>query len=154
MQFHPTTNQNVMGITLRFGRALFIFLLFLIISVCPNYQEVFVAGHTEQSQLGLGNSFIKPTFFNIGPVASVEATYDKINPFHIIVMENRQVYSVGDNKFGALGINSSISSATPKHVSLLSNIVQASCGKYHVVYLDSFGVAYTTGGGDLGQCKE
>ena len=118
-----------------------------------DYTEVFVWGSNQKGQLGLGRNsqqdFVLPRFCSFRTIILAAACGDEHSLF---VTKDREVYSMGANSFGQLGLGTDQGSAVPQCVQTLAQvrIVQVACGGAHSFAVSSEGTAYSWGRGDTG----
>lgn len=77
--------------------------------------------------------------------------------YHSLILTNKgKVYSIGNNKFGQLGVSDNITHYSKHFIQLVFEkdnvfITSIKCGYYHNLFLDSEGFVYTNGCNLLGQ---
>jgi alpha-tubulin suppressor-like RCC1 family protein len=109
------------------------------------------------AQTGINNSTTK--------IFSKVSCKDKIkligcgSNFSIFCTENNELFGVGSNTDGRLGLQWNNGTAIPQKIELASGktVKQISCGYSHALLLTSEGAVYTTGSnehGQLGLCDE
>lgn len=113
--------------------------------------KVYAWGLNNQYQAGFENkeSYSLPLLVN--SLCNKKIKQISCGFFHtLILLKDNSVYSLGDNKYGQLGIGNRQESKIPVKVNI-DNIIQISCGSYHSLALDKFGNAYTWGFGEMYQ---
>lgn len=115
--------------------------------------EVYTCGWTGNGQLGHSRS--TPLFSLVnGLPSTIEVTQVIGGYSHTLVLsESHGVFSFGSNSHGQLGHGNFNNVATPKVIDALNsvNVVKATAGDYHSLFLADDGVVYTCGNNSSGQ---
>ena len=64
---------------------------------------------------------------------------------------NGEVWGIGSNEKGVLGLPKQEKYTKPKKIPLLRDIISIKCGQHHSIALDESGLVYSSGYGDFGQ---
>jgi alpha-tubulin suppressor-like RCC1 family protein len=115
--------------------------------------DIYVSGKNDRGQLGLGyintiNKFIKVYIEEIeGNIKNINCGY----MYTFILTENNDIYAVGLNSFGQLGLGHFDTISKFKKVNVEGNIKQISCGESHSIILTKNNKMYACGNNKSGQ---
>ena len=120
--------------------------------------EIYTCGYNNYGQLGQGNqtSLQIPTPLQaLKDKKTIHASCSYYHSVYIVQPSSgvSEVYSVGRNENGQLGLGHESHIWIPRHITELPSIkiLQTSCGLHHTLFLAENGVAYSSGFNDNGQ---
>jgi alpha-tubulin suppressor-like RCC1 family protein len=116
-----------------------------------NNGHVYSFGDNALGQLGIGNDNDNANIPTLIPELNRIVSVSAGSNFSLILNEYGQVYSVGSNAYGQLGIGTDDDSNVPILIPELNDIVQISAGGTHSLVLNKYGQVYGFGDNGEGQ---
>jgi len=114
--------------------------------------KTYACGSNHMGQLGLGNKESKyiPTLLNFNQGKIIQIACGVMHS--LILLENGEIYSMGANNLGQLGLGNKINSDIPKKISTLEGIKITKISAYnHSAAISSEGDFYLWGTGAFGE---
>ena len=117
-----------------------------------NDGTVYSCGWNGSGQLGLGlndktNRTTPILISGINNVKSIACG----SSHTLFLLNDRTVYSCGNNDYGQLGLNDKIQRTTPTKISTITNVKNVSCGNAHTLFILNDGTVYSCGNNFYGQ---